>query len=250
MPEERYAYDGYEARDLAQELDLPRIELLESVPSTMDIAHEIAGASAPAGTLVLADEQTAGRGRSGSPWVSHRGAGIWMTMIERPAIGTGVPVLSLRLGIRCARALDLFADEPIRLKWPNDLYVGPDKLGGILVEARWRQDRLDWVAVGVGINVTTPSGVKGAAGLDAGTRRIDVLRELIPCVRGAAASAGDLTLRELSEFDSRDLALGRKCIEPARGTVSGISASGELLVALADSIAKFRSGSLILEQPS
>jgi BirA family biotin operon repressor/biotin-[acetyl-CoA-carboxylase] ligase len=173
-----------------------------------------------------------------------------MTMVERPGDGSGVGVLSLRLGIRCARALDLFADEPLRLKWPNDLYVGNDKLGGILVEARWRQDHLDWIAVGVGINVTAPSGISRAAGLERGTRRIDVLRELVPCVRGAAETTGDLTLREVAEFDSRDLALGRKCVEPARGTVSGVSASGELLVALADSIARFRSGSLVLEQPS
>jgi BirA family biotin operon repressor/biotin-[acetyl-CoA-carboxylase] ligase len=159
-------------------------------------------------------------------------------------------VLSLRLGIRSARALDLFADEPIRLKWPNDLYVGNGKLGGILVEARWRQDTLDWIAVGVGINVTAPPGIDAAAGLERGTRRIEVLRELVPCVRGAAACAGELSLRELSEFDSRDLALGRKCVEPARGTVSGVSSSGELLVALADSIARFRSGSLVLEHPS
>jgi BirA family biotin operon repressor/biotin-[acetyl-CoA-carboxylase] ligase len=244
------SYDGYDARELADELAVPRVELLDTIGSTMDVAHVRASAGAPGGTLVIADEQTAGRGRSGAAWVSSRGAGIWMTMIERPASGSGAAVLSLRLGIRCARALDLFADEPIRLKWPNDLYVGSDKLGGILVEARWRQDRLDWIAVGVGINVTAPSGVSGAAGLERGTRRIDVLRELVPCVRASAASAGELTLRELSEFDSRDMALGRKCIEPARGTVSGISSSGELLVALADSIAKFRSGTLVLEHSS
>jgi BirA family biotin operon repressor/biotin-[acetyl-CoA-carboxylase] ligase len=250
VADEAYSYDGYDARELADELDLPRVELRESLASTMDVAHTLAAASAPGGTLVLADEQTAGRGRGGAAWVSARGAGIWMTMVERPGDGSGVGVLSLRLGIRCARALDLFADEPLRLKWPNDLYVGNGKLGGILVEARWRQDHLDWIAVGVGINVTAPSGISRAAGLERGTRRIDVLRELVPRVRGAAETTGDLTLREVAEFDSRDLALGRKCIEPARGTVSGVSASGELLVALADSIARFRSGSLVLEQPS
>jgi BirA family biotin operon repressor/biotin-[acetyl-CoA-carboxylase] ligase len=245
-----YSYDGYDAGELAIELDLPRVEFLRTTPSTMDIAHRLAAASAPGGTMVIADEQTAGRGRNGNVWISRSGEGIWMTMVERPRDGSGVPVLSLRLGVRCARALDLFADEPIRLKWPNDLYVGSDKLGGILVEARWRQDRLDWVAIGVGVNVVAPAGIDGTAGLEGGTRRMDVLRELVPCVRTAAATGGDLTLRELAEFGSRDLALGRKCVEPARGTVSGVSASGELLVALADSVARFRSGSLILEQTS
>jgi len=243
-----HSYDGFDSSELAAELELPSVVLLDSTPSTLDVAHKVAAAGALAGTMVLADEQTAGRGRSGARWVSARGAGIWLTMIERPTDGSGIGVLSLRLGIRCARALDLFADEPIRLKWPNDLYIGTGKLGGILVEARWRRDTLDWVAIGIGVNVTAPPGVANAAGLDRGTPRIDVLRDVVTCVRGSAATPGDLSPREVAEFESRDLALGRRCIEPARGTVNGISESGELLVALADSVARFRSGSLVLDQ--
>jgi hypothetical protein len=88
-----------------------------------------------------------------------------------------------------------------------------------------------------------------AAGLDPGTRRADVLAEMIPGLRLAAASNGELTPRELMEFDTRDMARGRRCTKPAQGTVRGISPSGELLVALADSVARFRSGSLVLDNP-
>jgi biotin-(acetyl-CoA carboxylase) ligase len=170
-----------------------------------------------------------------------------MTLIERPSDESGVEVLSIRTGIRAARALDRFAPEPIRLKWPNDLYVGGGKLAGILIEARWHAKRLEWVAIGIGINVAVPRDVPDAAGLDPGTRRVEVLAELIPGVRLAARCSGELTARELMEFDTRDLARGHRCREPAHGIVQGISSSGELLVALADTVARFRSGSLVLD---
>lgn len=245
---DEFRLDGYSATDLAAELGLPRVDLLEETKSTLDVAHAIAARGAPAGTLVIADRQTKGRGRDGSIWSSPPDTGLWLTLIERPSDASGVEVLSLRVGLRAARALDLFADEPIRLKWPNDLYVADGKLAGILIEARWREQTLEWVAVGIGVNVVPPAGVSGAAGLDPGTRRIDVLSELIPGLRIASAATGELTQRELLEFDTRDLARGRQCIEPAHGTVQGITPSGELIVALADSIARFRTGSLVLDR--
>src|SRR5204863_7213918 len=113
-------------------LDLPGVALLESTTSTLDDAHQLAGDGAPAGTLVIANEQTAGRGRDGKSWQSAPGAGLWLTLIERPKDSSGLSVLSLRVGLIAAEALDRFASEPIRLKWPNDLYVDRGKVGGIL----------------------------------------------------------------------------------------------------------------------
>src|SRR5688500_1156570 len=101
----------------------------------MDVAHRLAGEGSPSGTVVLADQQTAGRGRAGKSWASAPGAGIWLTLVERPGDTSGIEVLSIRVGLRIAEALDRFAAEPIRLKWPNDLYAESGKLGGILVEA-------------------------------------------------------------------------------------------------------------------
>jgi BirA family transcriptional regulator, biotin operon repressor / biotin---[acetyl-CoA-carboxylase] ligase len=243
---DEFCLDGYSATELAAELGLPRVELLERTRSSLDVAHDLAAKGARSGTLVIADRQTAGRGRGGSTWVSPGGTGLWLTLIERPSDESAVDVLSLRTGIRAARALDLFAEEPIRLKWPNDLYVGTGKLAGILIEARWREGKLEWVAIGIGINVARPAGVPDSAALEPGTRRIDVLTELLPGLRNAASCTGELTTVELLEFDTRDLARGRHCVEPAHGIVRGITASGELIVALADSVARFRSGSLIL----
>ena len=104
-------------------LDLPRVDLLDSTTSTLDVAHRIAAEGAASGTLVIANEQTAGRGRGGKTWRSLPGAGIWLTLIERPADTSGLGVLSLRVGLAAAQALDRFASEPILLKWPNDLYT-------------------------------------------------------------------------------------------------------------------------------
>ncbi|MFL5595122.1 MAG: biotin--[acetyl-CoA-carboxylase] ligase [Gemmatimonadaceae bacterium] len=240
-------FDGTAWDELAQMLELPHVELLESTTSTLDVAHRLAGEGARAGTLVIANEQTAGRGRGGKSWQSAPGTGLWLTLIERPTDGSGLGVLSLRVGLAAAEALDRFAAEPIRLKWPNDLYVDRGKLAGILVEARWREQSVEWVAIGIGINVKAPEGIDGAAGLEPGTGRRDVLAELIPAIRLAARSSGPLLIEEMEEFDARDIARGRVCVEPARGRVAGITPTGELLVALADSVAPFRSGSLILQ---
>jgi BirA family biotin operon repressor/biotin-[acetyl-CoA-carboxylase] ligase len=243
-------FDGATEEALAKLLELPRVELLESTTSTLDVAHHIAAQGAPAGTLVIANEQTAGRGRGGKTWQSYPGAGLWLTLIERPNDSSGLGVLSLRVGLAAAEALDRFASEPIRLKWPNDLYVDSGKLAGVLVEARWREHAVEWVAIGLGVNVAAPDHVESAAGLEAGTERLDVLGELIPAIRAAARATGSLQPDELEEFNARDLARGRTCVEPARGRVAGITPSGELLVALADSVTPFRSGSLVLDSPS
>jgi BirA family biotin operon repressor/biotin-[acetyl-CoA-carboxylase] ligase len=144
--------------------------------------------------------------------------------------------------------LDRFAPEPIRLKWPNDLYIDRNKLGGVLVEARWREQSLEWIAIGLGVNMRLPDGVDNAGALEEGSTRLDVLGDLVPALRKAAEAAGPLDGGELEEFNARDLARGKICLEPALGRVAGISPTGELLVALADSVAPFRSGSLVLEE--
>jgi BirA family transcriptional regulator, biotin operon repressor / biotin---[acetyl-CoA-carboxylase] ligase len=242
-------YDGLSATELAARAGVPRVELFDVVSSTMDAAHASAAAGAVAGTVVLADAQSAGRGRSGKHWSSPP-RGVWLTLVERPENPSALDVLSLRIGLAAARSLDAFSAEPVRVKWPNDLYIGNSKLAGILVEARWRGERLDWVAIGLGVNVDPPPEQPAAAALEPGTSRIDVVCTLIPELRSAAATVGVLTDEEMDEYAARDLARGRMCAEPVRGRVMGISPSGELLVELADSVVRVRSGSLILELPS
>jgi len=222
------------------------VELLESTTSTLDVAHRLAAEGAPAGTLVIANEQTAGRGRGGKEWRSPAGAGLWLTLVERPVDTSGLVVLSLRVGLAAAEALDRFASEPIRLKWPNDLYVERGKLAGILTEARWRDQAVEWVAIGLGVNVSAPKNLQNAAGLEPGSDRLDILSELIPALRFAAQASGPLGVDEREAFNARDMARGKACVQPAIGRVAGITPTGELLVALADSVVPFRSGSLVL----
>ena len=241
-------FDGATRDELEQTLDLPLVELLDTTTSTLDVAHRLASTGAPSGTLILANEQTAGRGREGKSWQSSAGAGLWLTLIERPKDTSGLGVLSLRVGLVAAEALDRFAAEPIRLKWPNDLYIDRGKVAGILVEARWRQSVVEWVAIGLGVNVRVPDNIDSSAGLEPGTDRLDVLTELIPGLRAAARAQGPLRPEEMEEFNARDLARGKTCVQPALGRVAGISATGELLVALADSVTPYRSGSLVLEE--
>lgn len=237
-------YDGHTAASLARLLDVPRVIVFDSTASTMDDAHGLAATDAPAGTVVLTDRQTAGRGRGGRRWASASGQGIWMTVIARPDDPSAVDVLSIRLGLGVARVLERYAASPLRLKWPNDLFVADGKVAGILVEARWRAARIDWVAIGLGVNVREPAGVAGAGSLRPGVERVAVLTELVPAVHAAAAARGPLTSDEVREFAARDLAAGRACVDPAVGVVCGISPSGELLVTTDAGVRAFRDGSL------
>ena len=243
VPGQAAAYDGVPVAALAERLGVPAVLAFDQIGSTLDVAHRI-GASAASGTLVLADEQTAGRGRQGRRWASAPGAGIWLTLIERPTDARALDVLSLRCGLYAAEALDGLAASRIDVKWPNDLYVGGRKLAGILIETRWRGTAPDWVAVGMGLNVRTPA-VDTGVGLEAGVSRVAVLELLVPALRRAAAASRHLDEAELARWAVRDVAAHRAVLTPASGRAAGISAEGELLVADdTGALSRHRTGSL------
>lgn len=226
---EAVAYDGYSAADLATACGVPRVELLRETTSTLDVAHGLAEQGAPAGTLVVADAQTSGRGRFGREWVSAPGAGVWCTIIERPQDAGVLDVLSLRVGMRVAGALDGMARERVKLKWPNDLMLAGRKLGGILIESRFAGQTLAWVAIGIGVNVRAPE-VDGAAGFPDGVARADVLRAVVRAARAAAERTGRLSDIETAQWTNRDILLHRRVASPAVGVVRGIDGSGALLI--------------------
>lgn len=234
---------GHDSAGLARALALPCVVAESQLSSTMDRAHALAAEGAVAGTLVLAEEQTAGRGRSGHRWSSGPGAGIWATLIERPADAGALDVLSLRVGIRLAPVLERWSAGPVRLKWPNDLFVREGKLAGVLIEARWRDQRPDWVAIGVGVNLAPPLGESGAALVRA--EPLAVLAELIPALRAAAFARGPLSAGECAAFAARDLAAGRQARSPGVGVVRGISPEGAVLIESGQGVTAWRSGSLI-----
>ncbi len=214
----------------AAALGLAEVRHLTVTSSTMDDAHAAGVRGASAGTLIVADVQVQGRGRSGRSWHSSDGAGLWMTLLERPADTDAPSVLALRVGLALAEALAPFVSSPIALKWPNDLYVAEGKLAGILIEARWRQAQVDWVAIGVGVNLRVPADVPTAASVHAGTTRHALLHAIIPRMRDAAAQCGTLTERELAAWYARDVAVGRRISAPVAGIVVGIAADGALVV--------------------
>jgi BirA family biotin operon repressor/biotin-[acetyl-CoA-carboxylase] ligase len=240
-------YDGADAAALARRLALPRVILLDETTSTMDDAHALAAEGAAAGTLVLAEAQTRGRGRSGGTWDAVRGSAILCTLIERvPA--SALDVLSIRAGISVAVSLEPYAPAPVRLKWPNDIIMHDGKLGGILIETRWRDDAPEWVAIAIGLNVgASPPDVPRAVSLESGASRVDVLAAIIPAMRSAAARQGKLTQPELEEWTQRDWLAGRRISSPARGHVRGIVAGGELLVETDKGLETFRAGTVTVE---
>lgn len=244
-----FTWDGLTARDVGARLGIPNIWMYAEVESTQDIAHGLAEQGVPAGAVVVADAQRAGRGRQGKSWASEPGQGVWCTVVERPKDAIAFELLSLRVGIQLASALDEFAGERVQLKWPNDLLLRDGKLGGILTEARWSGAALSWVAVGVGVNVLHP-GIEGAAALRATTKRLDVLRAVVAAVRGAAASCGPLTMEEVQRFGERDALRNRRIVSPGAGEVQGIDASGALLVRDAEGLKAYRSGTVQLENGS
>jgi BirA family biotin operon repressor/biotin-[acetyl-CoA-carboxylase] ligase len=241
--------DGLDAGELARRLALPRVALFDAVTSTLDVAHVFAADGASAGTLIIADEQTSGRGRHGRRWTSAPGAGLWMALIERPTDARALDVLALRCGLYAAEALQPLAPAPIGVKWPNDLYLSARKLAGILIETRWRGTSPDWVAIGFGLNVAAPA-VDLGIGLAPGTSRLAALDRLGPSLRRAAAMSGALTADELQRWQSRDIAARRFVSEPAVGRALGITPSGELLIEAPDgTTTTHRSGSLTLAEP-
>lgn len=235
--------DGHAGEEVARRLDLPRVALFTTVGSTLDVAHRIAP-DAPSGTLIVADEQTAGRGRHGRRWSSGPGAGLWITMIERPTDARALDVLALRCGLYAAEALEPLAGARTCVKWPNDLFVDGRKLAGILIETRWRGTAPDWVAIGFGLNVRAPD-VEGACGLRPGITRLEALERLVPALRRAAASSRHLSADELARWRARDAAMDRVVSAPAAGRVAGIENDGRLVVLSPEGvISRHRTGSL------
>jgi BirA family transcriptional regulator, biotin operon repressor / biotin---[acetyl-CoA-carboxylase] ligase len=213
----------------------PRLHYFERVSSTMDVLHELAATGAEAGTAVLAAEQLAGRGARGRTWHSPLG-GLWLSVLFRPSAADGLDVISLRAGLSAAEALQTLLPMLIQVKWPNDLILDNQKLGGVLCEARWQGDVLGWVTIGVGINVhnDVPDDQHShaiALGALVPAITIDEVTDLLlPALRTLDLHAGRLSADELSRFARRDWLRGREIREPVAGMVRGIGEDGALLV--------------------
>jgi BirA family biotin operon repressor/biotin-[acetyl-CoA-carboxylase] ligase len=130
------------------------IHYYPQVGSTNDIARELANQGAAEGAFVLADEQIAGRGRMGRSWIAPPGSSLMLTVLFRPSLPAGqVNRLVMACGLSIAEGCEEFIPARIDVKWPNDLQIGGKKLAGILPESSLLGERVEWVIVGMGINV-------------------------------------------------------------------------------------------------
>ncbi|MFE1244143.1 biotin--[acetyl-CoA-carboxylase] ligase [Fictibacillus sp. NPDC058756] len=131
-----------------------KVTYKKSVKSTQEIAHSLAREGAVEGSIVIADEQTGGRGRLGRAWQSPSGTGIWMSLILRPEIPLQkAPQLTLLIAVAASRAIEKVTGLEAAIKWPNDLLIKGKKVAGILTELQAEADSIHSVIVGIGMNV-------------------------------------------------------------------------------------------------
>jgi BirA family biotin operon repressor/biotin-[acetyl-CoA-carboxylase] ligase len=127
--------------------------IFPSIGSTNDEAKNLAEDGSPHGTLVLADEQTSGKGREGRKWYSEPESGLALSLILRPeSFSEGSSALTALGALAVVEGLAQCGLEA-RIKWPNDVIVSGGKIAGILVETSWRGESMDYAIVGIGVNV-------------------------------------------------------------------------------------------------
>lgn len=132
-----------------------QLHFFHSIGSTNTEAMRLASTGAPEGTLVIADEQTAGRGRAGRRWVTPQGSGLAASIVLRPELPSSqIGHLALLGGIATAQAIESLCQLRPQLKWPNDVLINNKKVAGILGESSQGTSGTDWVVLGIGINVT------------------------------------------------------------------------------------------------
>jgi len=186
-------WDGESLEALQARWDRESVHLYGKIDSTNEAARELADEGAPAGTVVLCREQTAGKGRAGHAWYSPRDAGLYLSLILRPTDLSHPAMISILAGLGVAEQLDeRFRGLAPGLKWPNDLVAGGLKLGGVLAEAYWSESGPRHLVLGVGINVRplgreVPADFAGRA-----TSVAAVLGRSVPLVEVADCVVGGL----------------------------------------------------------
>ncbi|MEO6602885.1 MAG: biotin--[acetyl-CoA-carboxylase] ligase [Polyangiaceae bacterium] len=209
--------------------------------STNDDALLAARSGAPHGSVFVADEQTAGRGRRGTAWLAAPGENLLFSVLLRPRLELAqVSALTLAIGLALRDAIAPLVAPETQLKWPNDLYVGGKKLAGVLVESQLQGDRLQAVVVGVGLNVAArefPAEIAARATSLAllGAQRLEretLLYELLEAIaRRVATYQRTGVAGILDELNAADALRGKQVrIDTLSGTGNGLDAQGRLLL--------------------
>ena len=130
------------------------IELHDSIGSTNMRARELAHEGALHGTLVIANEQTQGKGRMGRVWISPPETGIWMSLVLRPSLSPqDAHRITVIAALSVSNAINIITGLKAEIKWPNDIIIGSKKVCGILTEIQTEPDIIEYVVLGIGINV-------------------------------------------------------------------------------------------------
>jgi BirA family biotin operon repressor/biotin-[acetyl-CoA-carboxylase] ligase len=214
--------------------------------STNRVAMELGYAGEPEGTVVMAEAQTEGRGRSGRSWHSEKGTGLYFTVLLRPKLAPAqAPLLTMLAGVSAYTAIAAQTGLVPELKWPNDLLLNGGKLGGILTEMHAEPNVVRFVIVGIGINVNQekfPPELSGiATSIRKETGRTSYRLELLARLLTQFESDYNRFLREgpafvVDRFESvSSFARGRRVrvdtgMETYVGTTAGLSPEGLLLV--------------------
>jgi BirA family biotin operon repressor/biotin-[acetyl-CoA-carboxylase] ligase len=231
--------------------------------STNDLAQALAAEGAPEGTLVIADEQTAGRGRLGRSWWAPAGANLLLSLLLRPALP---PLAALRLtmaaGLAAAEAIEQTTGLVVRLKWPNDIWLNGKKAGGILVETRLAGEQLEYAIVGLGLNVNADlskhaqlAGLATSLRMESGQPqdRLPLLRALVERFAAWYSNIGSPHLREA--WARRLITLGQFVEawagqQPVSGLAEAVDEDGALLVRTGDGrLHKLSAGDVSLRGP-
>jgi len=239
------------------------IYFLTETPSTNDVAASLAERGAPEGATIFASAQTAGRGRFGRRWFSPPGAGLYVSIVCRNE--HAAPFVTLAGGVAAAEGIRAATGLPVHIKWPNDIVVegaAPArrrKLAGILAEASTGAEGLQYVILGIGINLR-----HAAYPPELSDRATSIETELGRPADGAAVLAETLSafagwFAGLSRGDSYNLLTRWRELAPSargvplewdtpNGVVAGVSAGladdGALLVRVNDRIERIISGEL------
>ena len=221
----------------------------DEIESTNTEAGSLATDGAPEGTVVVAEHQSAGRGRLGRQWTSPAGKGLLFSVVLRPRLPMNeAHLLTLVAATAAAEGIEGQTKIPVQIKAPNDLMVNGRKVGGILLEVSGEFDEVKWVVVGVGINVNTEYAelpvalrrsaisLKVAVGkpVDRSVLLARILLSLEKYYLDAAANGFEKPLRG---FRERDYLLHRSVSVQTRegpviGEAAGIDDRGALLVEL------------------
>ncbi len=226
------------------------IRFFDVLESTNVTAKEEAAKGAESGTVIVADMQTAGRGRRGREWSSPAGKNLYFSLLLKPDFDPNMAsMLTLVMALAVAKGMEQMMLPSVEIKWPNDIVMNGKKVCGILTEMGMKQNTIDYVIIGVGVNVCRQQFalelVEKATDLETvcgqKIERNKLLEKILACFEtyyAAFLQQGDLhNLRE--EYNSRLVNCGREvCIlDPHgeyRGVATGITDTGELCVQLPD----------------